>query len=138
MAVYHFPYNWKLSIPDGWHGEYDESSGQCVFYPDDSDLTLRVTPFHAGKDGVPAPAEVMEKAYLHTIPASAAERDAKLCCADGFSARMYEDTLQQDHRTVHVFYIGCYTVGELLSVSIWGTSKRECKDALKILQTITR
>lgn len=138
MAAYSLPCSWKISIPDSWRGEYDEPSGQCVFYPPSGDLTLRITPFHAERDGVPAPAEVMEKAYLHTIPASAAVRDAKLCRPDGFTARMYEDTLRQDHRTVHVFYIGYYAAGELLSVSIWSTSKRECKDTLKILQTITR
>lgn len=138
MAVYHFPYNWKLSIPDGWHGEYDEESGQCVFYPDDSDLTLRVTPFHIGKDGVPAPAEVIETAYLNTIPTLAEEREATLCCPDGFTVKMYEDTLRQNHRTIHVFYIGYYAAGELLSVSIWGTNRQECTDALEILQTIAR
>ena len=92
MKTYRLPCDWQISTPDHWQGEYEEHDGQCVFYPDNSDLTVRITPFQAAKDGPPAPMEVMENAYIRTIPASAKLRDVNLHAPDGFAVRMYENT----------------------------------------------
>lgn len=67
MQTYGLPCDWKISMPDNWQGEYTEEDGQCVFYPDNSDLTIRIAPFHAERDGVLAPVKVMENAYINTI-----------------------------------------------------------------------
>ena len=33
-------------------------------------MTIRITPFHAERDGILAPREVMEDAYIRTVPVS--------------------------------------------------------------------
>ena len=71
MKTYRLPCDWQISTPDHWQGEHEEDDGQCVLYPDKSDLTVRITSFQAAKDGAPAPMEVMVNAYFRTIPASA-------------------------------------------------------------------
>ncbi len=138
MQTYNLPCDWQISIPDNWKGEYNEETGQCVFYPDNSDLTIRITPFHAERDGILAPVEVMENAYINTIPASAISRDANPHSLVGYAARMYESTLIEDNQTVYVIYIGYYAIGELLSINIFGTNKTECEHALDIIKTIKR
>ncbi len=138
MQTYGLPCDWRISIPADWEGEYDEEDGECVFYPDNSDLTIRITPFHAERDGILAPAEVMENAYINTIPTSAISRDANPYNLDGLAARMYESTVIKESKTVYVIYIGYYTTGELLSISIWSTNKNECEKALDIIKTIKR
>ena len=55
MNSYKLLFDWQISIPDNWQGEYDKDSGQYIFYPDNSDLTIRITPFHAERDGILAP-----------------------------------------------------------------------------------
>ncbi|MFR3039446.1 MAG: hypothetical protein ACLTLY_12170 [Agathobacter rectalis] len=64
MNSYKLLFDWQISMPDNWQGEYDKESGQYIFYPDNSDLTIRITPFHAERDGILAPREVMEDAYI--------------------------------------------------------------------------
>ena len=55
MNSYKLLFDWQISMPDNWQGEYDKESGQYIFYPDNSDLTIRITPFHAERDGILAP-----------------------------------------------------------------------------------
>ena len=80
----------------------------------------------------------MENAYVRTIPISAKLRDVKSLNLDGFAARMYEDTLIEESKTVYVVYIGYYSTGKLLSINIFGTNKTECEQALNILKTIKK
>ena len=49
MNSYKLLFDWQISMPDNWQGEYDKESGQYIFYPDNSDLTICITPFHAGR-----------------------------------------------------------------------------------------
>ena len=57
---------------------------------------------------------------------------------DGLCGRMYENTVIEENKTIYVIYVGYYTLGELLSISIWGTNKTECEQTLDILKTIKR
>ncbi len=51
---------------------------------------------------------------------------------------MYENTVIEENKTIYVIYVGYYTLGELLSISIWGTNKTEYEQTLDILKTIKR
>lgn len=55
MNIYKLSCDWQIAMPNKWQGEYDKDNGQYVFYPDNSDLTIHITPFHAEKDSVLAP-----------------------------------------------------------------------------------
>ena len=118
MNSYKLLFDWQISIPDNWQGEYDKDSGQYIFYPDNSDLTIRITPFHAERDGILAPKEVMEDAYIRTVPASARQRNLDFYIPIGFEAKIYDDVLSEDSNTIYVVYVGDYSAGELLSISI--------------------
>lgn len=138
MKTYGLPCDWQISVPDNWLGEYIKEDGQYMLYPDTGDLTIRITPFHAERNGVPAPAEVMKNVFMSSIPADAVSRNANSHKPEGFAIKMYEGTLIEENQTVYVIYIGYYAAGELLSVNIYGTDKAECEQAPDILGTIQK
>jgi len=49
MIDYTMLCGWRISFPEKWIYEDDTESDQNIFYPPDSDLTIRITPFHAEK-----------------------------------------------------------------------------------------
>lgn len=138
MLTYELNFNWEISLPDNWTGEYDSENGEYIFYPPDSSLTIRVTPFHAEKGGVPAPKELMKNAYINSASKSAVPRDIWECGLDGFSMMAYEDTQKSGGQTVYVISAGYFTEGELLSVNIYSTDKSECDEAVKYIKTLSR
>lgn len=138
MKSCNLPCDWEIFIPDNWLGEYNEEDGQYMLYPNNSDLTIRITPFLAEQNGVPAPAEMMKIAFIGSIPTTAVPRDANSFELRGFAVKMYEGTIIEDNQTVYVIYVGYYSVGELLSINIFATDKAECEQALDIIKTIKK
>ena len=74
MNSYKLLFDWQISMPDNWQGEYDEENGGYIFYLNSSDLTIRITPFRAEREGMLAPREVVEEAYIRIVPASARQQ----------------------------------------------------------------
>ena len=138
MNSYKLLFDWQISMPDNWQGEYDKESSQYIFYPDNSDLTIRITPFHAERDGILATREVMEDAYIRTVPVSARQRNLDFYIPSGFEAKIYDDVLTEDSNTIYVVYVGYYSAGELLSISVWSTNRDEGEQALNVLNTIRK
>ena len=138
MNSYKLLFDWQISMPDNWQGEYDEENGEYIFYPNSSDLTIRITPFRAEREGMLAPREVMEEAYIRTVPASARQRNFDFYIPSGFEAKIYDEELTEDSSTICVVYVGYYSAGELLSISVWSTNKDEGEQALNILNTIRK
>ena len=136
MKIYRLERGWQISVPSEWQAEYDSEGGQHIFYPEDSDLTVRITQFRAEKNGVPAPAEIMEKTYTGSLPLSAVPRGVCFPAPAGCGVKMFEDSFTEDGKNVHVVYAGFFSCGELLSAGIWGTDKAEIGQALSILETV--
>ncbi len=138
MKSCNLPCDWEIFIPDNWLGEYNEEDGQYMLYPNNSDLTIWITPFLAEQNGVPAPAEMMKIAFIGSISTTAVPRDANSFELRGFAVKMYEGTIIEDNQTVYVIYVGYYSAGELLSINIFATGKSECEQALDIIKTIKK
>lgn len=134
IKYYQLPLNWQISLPFDWKKEQVDGTYQFMFYHDNSDITIRVTPFHADKNGILAPIEVMQNAFRKSIPNSAKLCHMPLKKPDNYSIEIFEDERIEEDKKVYVFYIGYYSKGDLLSVSVWGTNKEECKETLKIYE----
>lgn len=134
IKYYQLPLNWQISLPFDWKKEQVDGTYQFMFYHDNSDITIRVTPFHADKNGILAPIEVMENAFRKSIPNSAKLCHMPLKKPDNYSIAIFEDERIEEEKRVYVFYIGYYSKGDLLSVSVWGTNKEECKKTLRIFE----
>ena len=129
---------WVLSLPDYWQGEYQKEGGQWVLYPRDSDLTLRITPFHGERNGVPAPPEVMERAFLNALPAGVKEQDSRSFAVEGFKTKMFQGRVREQGKQIQVIFLGYYGSGDLLSCSAWATRKADLQKALEVLETVGR
>lgn len=132
---YKFPLGWQIEVPGNWKQEKGES-GEHVFYPPQGQLTVRITPFYAEKSGKPAPAKVMEQAFLQTVPAEAVQFKPEGYGLPGFRAHFFECMeIEGDNQVCHI-YAGYFAKGKLLSIYIYGRNRKECTEALKILETL--
>ena len=109
-----------------------------MLYPSQGELTVRITPFHAEKSGKPAPAKVMEQAFLQTIPPQAVVMKPEGYRLAGFRVRFFENRETEGGQNMHHIYAGYFAKGELLSVNVFGRSREECMEALDILQTLQK
>lgn len=135
MNHYNMSFGWKIDVPDNWCMEYDEDEGQWIYYPDNSTLTVRITPFHSERDGVPAEIEMLKAVHiLSLISFTTSEYIETKQNTDGTAAEIYEGTVIEDGRTVYVINIGYFTEGELLSVNIYSESKDEGKQSMELIK----
>jgi hypothetical protein len=64
MNSYKLLFDWQISMPDNWQGEYDKESGQYIFYPDNSDLSLSMSMNHRSLMLQKVPMHLMEVPVL--------------------------------------------------------------------------
>lgn len=138
MIAYQMPGGWQISFPKDWSYENEVERGQSIFYPSNSDLTIRITPFHAERQGTLEPAEVMEAAFIATVPAAASPLELGEYTAENYTVKAFENTETENGKQVFRIAMGCYTAGELLSIHIFSTSKDECRNALTVLKTLRK
>lgn len=133
---YRLPFHWTAAFPADWTHEYDAESDQNLFYPADSDLTFRLTAFHAEKAGVPAPASVMETVFAKTAPENSTVINNPELTVPGCTVLIRGRNYQEEGQTVSHICAGCICEGELLTVSIFGTDARQVYEALAYLTLI--
>ena len=136
MGIYNLSCGWQVSAPKSWKHEYDDINGQYIFWKDRSSLTVRISPFHASRNGVPAPGDVMEKAFRSSVPKS-----AKLCVQHPYSLQdfkclVFKDVRKDRSKSVYALYIGYWREGDLLSISLWATDPDEFAQADEILGSL--
>lgn len=136
MTVYKIPHGWTIALPDNWIHETEED--QSVFYPTDSDLTIRITPFQAEKDGKPAPVEVMRVVFIINIAQSLYPAEDKELFLDNYTVEVFKGSCEEDGENVFWTAVGYTAPGELLSVNIFGTSEAECDNALIFLKNLKK
>lgn len=139
MQTFQLSCGWKIAFPREWKHEIRKEDGEEMFYPpDEGDLTIRIMAFHAEKDGVLAPAEIMESAFVHTMPMGAVPRELSGFEPDGFCARGCEAIQEKNGEKIYQFCVGCFLDGDLLIYNTFCTDRREGEDALVYLETLRR
>lgn len=139
MRNFQLSCGWEIAFPGEWKHEIRKEDGEEMFYPPDhEDLTVRVMVFHAEKEGVLAPAEIMESAFVHTMPIGAVPKELSGFAPEGFSAKGCEAIQKKNGEKVYQFCVGCYLEGELLIYNTFCTDKKEGEGALMYLETLRR
>lgn len=138
MKRYKLNLVWEILLPHDWVVEFDKIDNHYVFYPKDSDLTIRITPFHAESNGLLAPKELMKTSYINSISSSAIPLNINQCTINNSSWVAYEDVQNHNKQKVYVINAGIFADGELLSINIYSTNKSECNDALKYIRGILK
>lgn len=138
MKRYELDQGWSIPVPEGWVTGYDKEAGAYLLYPEDGAMTLYLTPYHAEKEGRLAPGELMEAAYLQSIPAGAVPLDTAAFRLDGLTVKGFADTPKKDGKRAFVRLLGYYGPGELLSVGVYGRTEEECEKALELLKGLRK
>lgn len=138
LVDHSIPCNWKISFPKEWMYEFCE--GVSIFYPLDSELTVRVTPWHAEqKQGELVPKDEMEKIFREGIPEGAAIIGTEEYKMDGFSTLVFEKQRKEvENGTVFRRCIGYIAEGDLLVVDAFSTKKEELDYLLPFFKTIRK
>ena len=125
-----FKNNWSIEFPTDWSYETDETDGHNIFYPPDSELTIRISEFftNAKKDD-------LKGIYKESVPADSRKYELGFDF-NSFSSLAYETVEYQHDIKVYRFIIGCYKDGLLLSINIYALNREECIQALKYIKTI--
>ena len=138
MQRYRLPFQWTAAFPADWIHEYDAESDQNLFYPPDSDLTFRLTAFHAEKAGVPAPEPVMETVFAKSAPENSTVIDIPELVVPGCTVLIRGCNYEEDGQTVAHICAGCICEGNLLTVNIFGTDAKQVYEGLAYLTLIGR
>lgn len=138
MKRYEMDYGWSIPAPEGWVAARDQQTGAYLLYPEDSSMTLYLTPYHAEKEGRLAPGEMMEAAYLQSVPAEACPLDTTAFRLDGLSVKGFTITEEKGGKRTFVRLVGYYGPGELLSVGVYGRTEEECERAMELLKGLQK
>ena len=136
MQQYRLPFQWTAAFPANWTHEYDADSDQNLFYPADSDLTFRLTAFHAEKAGVPAPESVMETVFFKSAPENSKIIEIPELIIPGCKVLIRGRSYSENGQNVAHICAGCICEGNLLTVNIFGTDAKQVYEALAYLTLI--
>ncbi|MDO4494474.1 MAG: ankyrin repeat domain-containing protein [Clostridiaceae bacterium] len=128
--TYMFKNNWSIEFPTDWSYETDETDGHNIFYPPDSELTIRISEFFTN-----AKEDDLKRIYKESVPADSKKYELGFGF-NSFSSLAYETVEYQHDIKVYRFIIGCYKDGLLLSINIYALKRDECIQALKYIKTI--
>lgn len=138
LKTYQLPLGWSVSFPAAWQHEYDETDAQNIFFPEESDLTFRISAFHAEKEGSPAPSAVMEIVFQRSLPAKTEPISLPELQITGCQTHIVSTSETENDKQVFRIIAGIYCTGELLIVNIFGTNAQEVTEAMAYLCFISR
>ncbi|MBR1749556.1 MAG: hypothetical protein IJ740_01560 [Ruminococcus sp.] len=135
MKSYVISDGWQIDVPESFIYESDEEQGQFIFYPEDSDLTIRATPFTANKNGIPATKDIMKNAFIGSISKSAVIKDNEQKAALDNYLISFEYTYYERNQKVYSISLGIYNNnGMLLTINIFGTNKDEVEKIYSVIK----
>ena len=138
LKRYQLPLGWQVSFPAEWTHEYQENDAQNVFFPPDSDLTVRISAFHAEKEGIPAAPSIMYTVRTRSLPEKAVSFAILELCIPGCETALFRTEETENGERVYRIIAGIYCTGELLIVNIFGTDAREVNETAAYLSLIGR
>ena len=140
---YQMPEGWNVTFPPDWCFEENEDE-QFIFYPQDSDLTIRmsVLSFVHKETREPAPLETFQSSFQRNYEEKACANmlalDELAKSAKNHFVQGYEYTYTENDELVYCFYIQCYTVGTEIIITIHSNSRDECVRGLSHLKTVEK
>lgn len=139
LKPYLLPENWQISFPSNWTHEIDlEDIRQDIFYPSDSDLTIRIKTFHIEKNHIPAPPNVIETIFLKNVSLKAEMIMIEQYKIKGYSCKAFFYHIIENEEIVYHIRVGFYGTGTLFTMNIFSTSKEDCYKSLIFLKTLSR
>ncbi len=136
LLQYRLPLNWLMSFPENWSYEFIQEEGQAMFYPEDSDLTFRITPWQIGNETELAPVEVMVDSFTNSIPKDMEKFQFNKELLEPFVTEGFFGTTTENDEKVYRISFGVVVTGNLLVINIYGTNETEVKNSIKYIYTV--
>ncbi len=136
LLQYRLPLNWLMSFPEDWAYEFLQDDGQVMFYPEDSDLTFRITPWQIGNETELAPIDVMVDSFNNSITDDLKKYQYNSELLKPFETECYFGTTTENGETVYRISFGVATIGNLLIINIYGTNEEEVKKSIEYIYTV--
>jgi hypothetical protein len=142
QVCYQMPRGWDVTFPIDW--KFEEDGEQFIYYPQDSDLTIRmsVLTFVHPETKALAPIElfqsVFQKGYEEKENAKMLILDELSKNAKYYFVQGYEYTYLEDDQLVYCFNVVCYTEGTELFITIHSNFRKECIRGLSHLKTVRK
>lgn len=143
---------WTIELPKNWIEERDEVDRHHVYYPPDSDLTIRVSSFHIFKDlengskilaSIDDLSESFDKSVKNIeLGNNTKVKEKKLNLNDfkieNFKLKCYEYDYYEDNEKTYSISCGIMTEGYLLIINFYSASREEVENAIKYIYSIEK
>ncbi len=151
MKNYRLDFGWEIEFPENWEHEVDKNGDYVFYLPNDSTTVHAVVDTFANKQGVPAPAEIVEDFFVELLTPYNAEEipldvdglgcrafycvynDCKaeevLLYADGLK---YKECCCIDDKRIYRIGAGVFTKGNLLSLNVYSENEDKVFEAAEL------
>lgn len=126
MKSYNMPNYSSILIPEDWEYEVDyDNQHEQIFFPSDSDLTVRVNVFSFTKDNQAVPKErIIEIA--RNIPDNMTETDMiEINLPDYHTTTYYREYMEDDKLVYHIL-VKVIIDGKMCTYNSYCTDKNQC------------
>ena len=115
MKIFNIDNGWTIKLPENWKEEKDEVDGYHIYYPPDTDLTIRTPTFHFFRESengwkMFAPIDVLSEIFDESIKnievrdnVKVEERELNLnnFKIEDFKIKCYEYTYYENNKKVY-------------------------------------
>ena len=147
MKIFNIDNGWTIKLPENWKEEKDEVDGYHIYYPPDTDLTIRTPTFHFFRESengwkMFAPINVLSEIFDESIKnievrdnVKVEERELNL---NNFKIKCYEYTYYENNEKVYSISCGIMVAGYLLIVNLYSALREEVESAIKYIYSIEK
>ena len=152
MKIFNIDNGWTIKLPENWKEERDEIDGYHIYYPTDSDLTIRISTFHFFRNiengwkilaSVDDLSEIFNKSIKkievrNNIKVEGKKLNLNEFKIEEFKVECYEYNYYENNEKVYGISCGIMVVGYLLIVNLYSALKEEVESAIKYIYSIEK
>lgn len=152
MKIFNIDNDWTIKLPKNWKEEKDEVDGCHIYYPPDTDLTIRTPTFHFFREAengwkMFAPIDVLSEIFDESIKnievrdnVKVEERELNLneFKIEDFKVECFESEYYENNEKVYNISCGIMITGYLLVINLYSASKEEVENAMKYIYSIEK
>ena len=152
MKIFNIDNGWNIKLPENWKEERDNVDGYHIYYPTDSDLTIRIISFHFFRNiendwKVLAPVDVLSEIFNESIKKIKLGNNTKVeekklnlnkFKIEDFKVECFESECYESNEKVYNISCGIMITGYLLVINLYSASKEEVENAIKYIYSIEK
>ena len=152
MKIFNIDNGWNIKLPENWKEERDNVDGYHIYYPTDSDLTIRIISFHFFRNiendwKVLAPVDVLSEIFNESIKKIKLGNNTKVeekklnlneFKIEDFKVECFESEYYENNEKVYNISCGIMITGYLLVINLYSASKEEVENAMKYIYSIEK